>query len=224
MGNDSKLINRNISVDQVRELFDYDPVSGVVRNKVTRSGRAKAGDISGSIARYGYLRITLNYEQFFIHQIAFIHYYGWLPEIIDHINGNTSDNRIVNLRPVTHQENMMNRGVGVNNTSGVLGLQVVTDHRGRRRWLGRVMKNGTSKTKTAPFTELGRATIECWLSVTRNGLHGEYSSCRTTQEREITRDDFLKPADPIGTLPAVFHKRFVEEFRKVKARQEGRHE
>lgn len=47
---------------------------------------------------------------------------------------------------------------------------------------------------------------------------------RTTHEREITRDDYLKPADPIGTLPAAVHKRFIEEYRKVKARQEGRHE
>ena len=42
--------------------------------------------------------------------------------IADHWNGDTLDNRRVNLRSVTHQQNMMNRKRPVNNTSGCIGV------------------------------------------------------------------------------------------------------
>ena len=41
---------------------------------------------------------------------------------MDHINNDSLDNRIVNLRPVTAQDNCMNKGKYKNNTSGVTGV------------------------------------------------------------------------------------------------------
>ena len=43
---------------------------------------------------------------------------------IDHINGNTLDNRRVNLRVVSHQENMMNKTTYKNNTSKIKGVNL----------------------------------------------------------------------------------------------------
>ncbi len=43
-----------------------------------------------------------------IHQFAFYTIYGYVPELIDHINRVKNDNRIINLREVTQQENNFN--------------------------------------------------------------------------------------------------------------------
>lgn len=43
-------------------------------------------------------------------------------EEVDHINGDTLDNRKVNLRLVTHQQNIQNRKVNKNNKLGYKGV------------------------------------------------------------------------------------------------------
>lgn len=42
--------------------------------------------------------------------------------VVDHINHKTTDNRKNNLRLVTQSQNLMNRRIGKNNTSGVTGV------------------------------------------------------------------------------------------------------
>lgn len=59
--------------------------------------------------------------------------------VVDHINGNTLDNRKNNLRMATKAENGQNRvNLAKNNTSGVRG---VTWHKTRKRWMGSVVVN-----------------------------------------------------------------------------------
>lgn len=57
---------------------------------------------------------------------------------VDHINGNGLDNRRENLRPASHQNNLMNRGPQVNNTSGFKG---VTFDRSRGKWKAQLKKD-----------------------------------------------------------------------------------
>lgn len=62
---------------------------------------------------------------------------------VDHKNGDTLDNRRENLRLATHSQNMMNRKLQKNNTSGVCG---VTWDKSTDKWMAHIAKNGTSKT------------------------------------------------------------------------------
>lgn len=60
-------------------------------------------------------------------------------EEVDHINGNRLDNRRENLRICTHQQNMMNRGIQKNNTSGVIGVYYSEKY---SKWHARIKVNG----------------------------------------------------------------------------------
>lgn len=55
---------------------------------------------------------------------------------IDHINGNTLDNRKQNLRPCSHSENMQNCKKYINNTSDYKGVNFINN-----KWLARIQVN-----------------------------------------------------------------------------------
>jgi hypothetical protein len=56
---------------------------------------------------------------------------------VDHINHQTLDNRMVNLRPATRAQNQSNRGPQSNNTSGCPGV-----YRSRNSWLAQIKSGG----------------------------------------------------------------------------------
>ena len=51
--------------------------------------------------------------------------------VVDHINGDTTDNRMINLRICTKQQNNFNKRIGTRNTSGFKGVFWAKD---KKRW------------------------------------------------------------------------------------------
>ncbi len=58
--------------------------------------------------------------------------------IVDHINGNTLDNRRSNLRVCSHTENLQN----MTSRSGTSRFKGVGWHKARRKWAARIVVNG----------------------------------------------------------------------------------
>lgn len=58
--------------------------------------------------------------------------------IVDHINGDSLDDRKSNLRKATNQQNSMNHGKSINNTSGVCGVSWNKD---KQRWKAYIAVN-----------------------------------------------------------------------------------
>lgn len=101
--------------------------------------RRKVGDRVGSMHKTGYWCTNYNGTTVKIHRIIFLMHHGFLPEEVDHINGDRADNRIENLRAANRSENQCNRPSLANNTSGYPG---VSWHKKSKAWTVRVMKNG----------------------------------------------------------------------------------
>lgn len=71
-----------------------------------------------------------------------LHHGEWPSDQIDHMNGVKADNRIVNLRAVSHSENMRNQSMSKNNTSGVTGVYW---HKAARKWVAQILVDGCAK-------------------------------------------------------------------------------
>jgi hypothetical protein len=102
----------------------------------------KEGEIAGHVCKtHGYRFIhVLDYGWFRGHLIAWKMYYGNDPKgYIDHINRDKSDNRIENLRDVSHLENMRNKSDYSNNKSGLRGVSWKKSH---SQWVSQIKHKG----------------------------------------------------------------------------------
>ena len=63
---------------------------------------------AGSPNKRGYIRIGIAKKYYMAHRLIWLYHRGWLPEALDHKNGNPSDNRMSNLRPATQTQNRWN--------------------------------------------------------------------------------------------------------------------
>lgn len=102
----------NISQKRILELFDYK--NGVLLYK-NNNTPVKIYKTEG----HRYFRIKIDNIEFKLHRIIFLYHKGYLPEIIDHINGNCFDNRIENLREASTYQNRQNSKIYSTNKSGV---------------------------------------------------------------------------------------------------------
>ena len=89
---------------------------------ITRTDR-KGG--CGSLDKYGYLILKIKGRQYKAHRVAFaLHNGRWPAGVIDHINGNRSDNRIENLREVSQAQNVANTKKQKNPDTGEFGIHI----------------------------------------------------------------------------------------------------
>lgn len=104
---------------------------------------------------------------------------------VDHINGNGLDNRKVNLRLCTNQENSRNKYRNSNNTSGYKGVYFDKE---RMKWRGAIQHNGKSIKSPKRYNTPEEAYK--WYIEKSNELFGEYSVFKSRKygnEIEIAR-------------------------------------
>jgi hypothetical protein len=121
----------------------------------------------------GYLVGAINYVTVRAHRVAWAISHGVWPEIIDHINGDGTDNRLVNLRDVSQSENMTNLPRKSNNTSGALGV-----YRFGNRWAAEIKAKGEKH----------------WL-----GYHNTYEEAVSARRHAATRLGFHENHDRAPT-------------------------
>ena len=127
---------QEITAEYLRSILNYDPETGIFTRKVRTANNVKAGDIAGSLAGDGYLLIGVLSRLHRAHRLAWLYVYGtWPEDQIDHINRIRTDNRISNLREVSHKQNGQNRSKPSNNTSGHTGVYW---HKQKSKWVAQI--------------------------------------------------------------------------------------
>lgn len=97
-----------LSQEYLKSILHYDPETGILSWKVDRR-RVKIGQIAGYLC-LGYVAIGIDGKLYKGHRLAWLYMTGeWPKDEIDHINRTKHDNRWVNLREATKEQNCDNR-------------------------------------------------------------------------------------------------------------------
>jgi len=129
----------NITQELVRNLFMYRDGNLV---RITARCGIRIGDTAGSLNATGYHEIKIDNKVYKTHRLIFLYHHGYLPEFLDHIDGNRSNNKIDNLRPCTLSENAHNSKINKNSKSGIKG---VTWHTKNEVWRADIRINDKLK-------------------------------------------------------------------------------
>lgn len=120
------------------EKLSYDSITGKFVWKKHANWNAHVGKSAGCVNKRGYVVITLNGKQYYAHRLAWLIIFGVDAKLIDHINGDKQDNRICNLRNVSHIENGQNQFKAQKDSkSGYLGVTKIGD-----KYQARIVVNG----------------------------------------------------------------------------------
>jgi hypothetical protein len=131
-----------LTVERLRQSVSYDPDTGAF------AWTHKTGRPEKLMTSLGYFRIRIDGECFLAHRLAWLYVHGRMPKgVIDHIDGNRTNNALANLRDVSIRENVLNvKQARANNVCGLLGASLC---RKTGRWLAQIRINGKK-------TNLGR--------------------------------------------------------------------
>ena len=141
----------------------------VVNGELRRNGK---GTDNRKPSKNGYVYITFwdgkkNHGRL-LHRLLFVKVHGFEPEFIDHIDGDTTHNRIENLRECSTLQNNWNMKKSVRNKSGWKGVHFM---RTIKRWRGEVRAGNQRVRKT-----FGCPTAAYLFTVKQRSMHGAFAN------------------------------------------------
>ena len=154
--------------EELHRLFDYK--NGNLYWKIKPSNCANIGDVVGCIDKHNlYVRCRYKWKCYLVHRLIFAWHYGCYPKMIDHIDGNRSNNKIENLRAADDKSNQWNQKLHSRNTSG---YKNVLYKKTKKAWICRFQVNG--KTICKGHFKTAEEANELAIKM-RKELHGEFA-------------------------------------------------
>jgi hypothetical protein len=116
---DSKL-----RLERLRQVLRYEPETGnfywIHRDTIKK----KLGTNASIVRSHGYLNICIDSQYYYTHRLAWFYVHGEWPKVIDHIDGDKTNNKIENLRSVSQKCNLQNVvKPRKHNQSGIIGAR-----------------------------------------------------------------------------------------------------
>lgn len=168
----------NLTAEQVREWFVYDPVTGSLTWRKSRPRSGNEGEVAGCVKGRGnkksaYRHVSIKGRKYLVHRIAWVYVYGVLPDAdIDHIDGDGLNNSLANLRLASRSENNRNRGAQCNSKSGLKG---VSWHGGHAKWQAAIRAGG--KDKHLGYYKSAEEAHQAYCAAATK-LHGEFARAK----------------------------------------------
>ena len=127
-------------MEELIKRLEYDSSTGhlIWKDGKNQGERADRPTVNGYTSVHDSRRTHRN--QYRAHRIVWFMHHGSVDGVIDHINRNRSDNRIENLRLVSHSENNHNQ---LRITVAELVRKTMTVYQGRYRLNGKTYYTGT---------------------------------------------------------------------------------
>lgn len=160
-----------LDISEVRQALDYNPETGVFiwkHRDIPGSRNSRfAGKVTGCKSGKC-IYINLNNKVYKAHRLAWAHFYGEWPDLeIDHINLDSYDNRISNLRLATRSQNEQNKRVRKDNNTGFKGVSF--DER-RNKYVAQIKVGNIHIRKRVGSIDEARILYNRWSSE----FHREY--------------------------------------------------
>ncbi|ABS12939.1 HNH endonuclease [Brucella anthropi] len=144
-----------LSAEQIRELMHYDPKTGICLWKIRDSkwfegnsrdaewccnawNKRYAGTKIGRLSK-GYIEARILGKMYGMHRVIWLYMTGKWPLLVDHINGNPSDNRWKNLRETDQATNNKNLRQRSDNKSGATGVYF---QKSTGKWQSKIKSSG----------------------------------------------------------------------------------
>lgn len=115
-----------VNQDLVKRIFEYKDGFLYWKEKPLVISRVKIGEIAGCVMKHGgkheYRYIKIGGKRYKAANLVWLYHHGEMPKMLDHIDHNTQNDRIENLRIVTPKENARNKTLRKTNKSGYHGV------------------------------------------------------------------------------------------------------
>jgi hypothetical protein len=144
---------RDISYEEAKENFIE--VDGQIYKKV------------GSLNQNRYITIGYKNKYLLAHRLVFLLHHGYIPDVVDHIDGNPSHNNINNLRAATKSTNAMNRSARSDSKTGIKNVYPY-----KKGWAVNINVN-KKRTHIGYFKDIELAELVAMEA--RDLYHGEFA-------------------------------------------------
>jgi hypothetical protein len=155
---------------RVNELFKYDDGKLIWKKLSSKYSNKLIGKEFGCRNKDGYLEGIIDNHHISVHRVVFLMFNGFLPDFIDHIDGNIMNNKIENLRKCNLSQNNWNAKKRKDNKSGVKG---VFWNKAAAKWSASIQVN-KKRVFIGYFSELTNAKNA--IELAREDLHNEFSN------------------------------------------------
>jgi hypothetical protein len=157
-----------LTQEEAHRLFEYK--DGDLFWKNCNCNTVQNGDKAGHPNSYGYWRVETKYGSLAAHRIVFLMHHGFLPKVVDHIDGNKLNNKIENLRAATYHQNGCNSKISKRNTSGAKNI---TWRKAQNNWRVRIDVCGKT-INVGQFEDLELAELAAVMA--REKYHGAFAN------------------------------------------------